>query len=289
MAAVKIPWKTSASGFSMPELGQGTWRLGGVSERDPANDDERDIAVIRRALGAGLVHIDTAEMYAGGHAEELVGEAIRGVDRSRLFLTGKVWKTHLAGDAPLRAAEASLRRLGVDAFDLYLIHQVNPEVPLRETVRAMNRLHREGLARHIGVSNFSLERLKQAQALSEVPIAASQLHYNLQVREVECTGVLDYCRRAGIMVIAWRPLRGVDCSVPLLAELAEKYRCTPRQLALNWLISQPGVVAIVKAADPLHLAENVGAAGWRMEPEDIERLRREYPGCRAVSEAVPLS
>ena len=108
---MKIPWKTLANGFSIPELGQGTWRLGGVSERDPANDDARDIAVIRRALEAGLVHIDTAEMYAGGHAEELVGEAIRGVERSRLFLTGKVWKSHLGGDGPLRAAEASLCRM----------------------------------------------------------------------------------------------------------------------------------------------------------------------------------
>ena len=285
---MKIPWETLANGFSMPELGQGTWRLGGVSERDPANDDARDIAVIRRAIEAGLVHIDTAEMYAGGHAEELVGEAIRGVERSRLFLTGKVWKSHLGGDGPLYAAEASLRRLGVGAFDLYLIHQVNPEIPLRETIRAMNRLHRAGLARHIGVSNFSLERLKQAQELSEVPIAANQLHYNLQVREIELSGLLDYCRETGVMVIAWRPLRGVDCSVPLLTEMAERYRRTPRQLALNWLISQPGVAAIVKAADPLHLAENVGASGWRLAEADIERLRREYPGCRAVSEAVPL-
>lgn len=283
-----VPWKTIAGGFSMPVLGQGTWRLGGVSERDPENDDARDVAVIRRALDAGLTHIDTAEMYAGGHAEELVGEAIRGVERSRLFLTGKVWKSHLGGDGPLRAAEASLRRLGVDAFDLYLVHQVNPEIPLKETIRAMNRLQREGLARNIGVSNFSLERLKQAQALSEVPIVANQLHYNLQVREIELSGLLDFCQETGVMVIAWRPLRGVDCSVPLLTELAARYGHTPRQLALNWLISQLGVVTIVKASDPLHLAENVGAVDWRMAEEDVERLRGEYPDRRAVSEAVPL-
>lgn len=283
-----VPWKTIAGGFSMPVLGQGTWRLGGVSERDPENDDARDVAVIRRALDAGLTHIDTAEMYAGGHAEELVGEAIRGVERSRLFLTGKVWKSHLGGDGPLRAAEASLRRLGVDAFDLYLVHQVNPEIPLKETIRTMNRLQREGLARNIGVSNFSLERLKQAQALSEVPIVANQLHYNLQVREIELSGLLDFCQETGVMVIAWRPLRGVDCSVPLLTEMAARYGHTPRQLALNWLISQPGVVTIVKASDPLHLAENVGAVDWRMAEEDVERLRGEYPDRRAVSEAVPL-
>ena len=165
---------------------------------------------------------------------------------------------------------------------------MNPEIPLKETIQAMNRLQREGLVRNIGVSNFSLDRLKQAQALSEVPIVANQLHYNLQVREIELSGLLDFCQKTGVMVIAWRPLRGVDCSVPLLTELAARYGHTPRQLALNWLISQPGVVTIVKASDPLHLAENVGAVGWRMAEEDVERLRREYPDRRAVSEAVPL-
>lgn len=283
-----VPWKSLKNGFAIPVLGQGTWRMGGVDTPDTANDDA-DIAAIRRGIATGLCHIDTAEMYAGGRAEELVGIAMKGqgIRRADYFLTDKVWKTHLRYDDVLRAAEASLKRLGTDYIDLYLIHQVNPDVPEEETIRAMNRLKREGVIRHIGVSNFSEERLKRAQAASDAPIVANQLHYNLRIREIEQCGLLDYCRSQGIMVIAWRPLRGLDLALPLIVTLAEKYGKTPSQIALNWLLCQENVVTITKAANPLHLAENMGALGWVLEKEDAERLRREYPA-EAVSDAVPL-
>ncbi|PVY45813.1 aldo/keto reductase [Victivallis vadensis] len=283
-----VPWKSLKNGFAIPVLGQGTWRMGGVDTPDTANDDA-DIAAIRRGIATGLCHIDTAEMYAGGHAEELVGIAMKGqgIRRADYFLTDKVWKTHLRYDDVLRAAEASLKRLGTDYIDLYLIHQVNPDVPEEETIRAMNRLKREGVIRHIGVSNFSEERLKRAQAASDAPIVANQLHYNLRIREIEQCGLLDYCRSQDIMVIAWRPLRGLDLALPLIVTLAEKYGKTPSQIALNWLLCQENVVTITKAANPLHLAENMGALGWVLEKEDAERLRREYPA-EAVSDAVPL-
>ena len=283
-----VPWKSLKNGFAIPVLGQGTWRMGGVDTPDTSNDDA-DIAAIRRGIATGLCHIDTAEMYAGGHAEELVGIAMKGqgIRRADYFLTDKVWKTHLRYDDVLRAAEASLKRLGTDYIDLYLIHQVNPDVPEEETIRAMNRLKREGVIRHIGVSNFSEERLKRAQAASDAPIVANQLHYNLRIREIEQCGLLDYCRSQDIMVIAWRPLRGLDLALPLIVTLAEKYGKTPSQIALNWLLCQENVVTITKAANPLHLAENMGALGWALEKEDAKRLRREYPA-EAVSDAVPL-
>ena len=284
----EIPLKSLKNGFAIPVLGQGTWRMGGVDTPDTTNDNA-DIAAIQRGIAAGLRHIDTAEMYAGGHAEELVGAARKGqgIRRADYFLTDKVWKTHLRYDDVLRAAEASLKRLETDYIDLYLIHQVNPDVPERETIRAMNRLKAEGVIHHIGVSNFSVERLKRAQAASDAPIAANQLHYNLRIREIERCGLLDYCRSQDIMVIAWRPLRGLDLSLPLITDLAAKYGKTPAQLALNWLLSQENVVTITKAANPRHLAENLGALGWELEREDMERLRREYPA-EAVSDAVPL-
>lgn len=283
-----VPQKSLKNGFTIPVLGQGTWRMGGVDTPDTANDNS-DIAAIRRGIAAGLRHIDTAEMYAGGHAEELVGAAMKGqgIRRADYFLTDKVWKTHLRYDDVLRAAEASLKRLEIDYIDLYLIHQVNPDVPEEETIRAMNRLKREGVIRHIGVSNFSEERLKRAQAASDAPIVANQLHYNLRIREIERCGLLDYCRSQDIMVIAWRPLRGLDLTLPLIVTLAEKYGKTPSQIALNWLLCQENVVTITKAANPLHLAENMGALGWTLEKEDAERLRREYPA-ETVSDAVPL-
>ena len=220
-----VPWKSLKNGFAIPVLGQGTWRMGGVDTPDTANDDA-DIAAIRRGIATGLCHIDTAEMYAGGHAEELVGIAMKGqgIRRADYFLTDKVWKTHLRYDDVLRAAEASLKRLGTDYIDLYLIHQVNPDVPEEETIRAMNRLKREGVIRHIGVSNFSEERLKRAQAASDAPIVANQLHYNLRIREIEQSGLLDYCRSQDIMVIAWRPLRGLDLALPLIVNSGGKIR-----------------------------------------------------------------
>ncbi len=280
--------KMLSNGFSLPVLGQGTWRLGGDARRDPDNDDAADIAAIRRGIEAGLTHIDTAEMYAEGHAEELVGAAIAGMNRDTLFLTTKIWKNHLSYDGVLRAAEGSLRRLGTGRIDLYLIHQVDPAMDLAGTLRAMNRLRGEGVIGSIGVSNFSVERLRQAQELSDAPIAANQVHYNLQVREAEASGVLDYCLEHHVMAIAWRPLRGVDLAAPVVLELAGKYGVAPGQIALSFLTSQPGVVAIAKASSPAHLAANVAAAELELVPSDIERLRREYPGCRMVSEAVPL-
>ena len=121
--------KTLKCGFSMPVLGMGTWQMGGRMERDSRNDDAGQIQALKTGLDLGFNLIDTAESYADGKAEELVGEAIRGYDRGKLFLTSKVWKTHVAYDDVLRAAENSLKRLGTDYLDLYLYHQVNNEVP----------------------------------------------------------------------------------------------------------------------------------------------------------------
>ena len=134
-----IPVRQLKNGFAMPLLGMGSWMLGGGAERDPASDGEKEAAALRSGLELGFRHIDTAEMYAGGFSEEIVGRAIRGWKRSDLFLTSKVWKTHLAYDEVLRACERSLRRLGTDYLDLYLIHQVDDAYPLEETIRALDR------------------------------------------------------------------------------------------------------------------------------------------------------
>ncbi len=284
---MSIPIKTLDGNFAIPAMGQGTWRMGGADTTDPANPDELHIAAIRRGIEAGLYHIDTAEMYAAGHSEELVGAAIRPFPRKELFLTDKVWKNHLKADDLRRALEASLARLGTDYLDLYLIHQVNPDVPLEETIRAMNRLQEEKLVGSIGVSNFTEERLKRAQACSDYPIVVNQLHYNLKVRAVEQGGLAEYCRRTNVMLVAWRPLRDVDLNTPILLELARQYQRTPAQIALNWLLCQPGVVTIVKAVSPEHLSENLGSVGWKLSTEDLERLRVEFPGQTGES-TVPL-
>ena len=221
-----IPVRQLKNGFAMPLLGMGSWMLGGGAERDPASDGEKEAAALRSGLELGFRHIDTAEMYAGGFSEEIVGRAIRGWKRSDLFLTSKVWKTHLAYDEVLRACERSLRRLGTDYLDLYLIHQVDDAYPLEETIRALDRLADEKLVRHIGVSNFAVARLERARACAGHPIAANQVHYNLAVREAELSGLTDYCVEHDIMLIAWRPLQKgmLDAEAPeLLREIARRH------------------------------------------------------------------
>ena len=278
--------KTLECGFSMPELGMGTWQMGGRLERNPDNDDNGQIQALRTGLDLGFTLIDTAESYADGKAEELVGAAIRGYDRSRLFLTSKVWKTHLAYDDVLRAAEGSLRRLGTGYLDLYLYHQVGDDVPLRETMRAFDRLVSEKLVRFIGVSNFALERFKRAQACAEHKLVVNQIHYSLAVREAEGE-LIPWLQDNDVMIQAWRPLRGVpDCA--LLDSLCAKYAKSKAQIALNWLIRQKNVVTIAASASGAHLRENLEAAAFALAPSDQEKLTREFPERRLISEAVPL-
>lgn len=275
----------------MPYLGMGTWLMGGRDTRDPADDGRASVEALTRGLNAGYRHIDTAEMYAGGFSEEIVGEAVAGFKRESLFLTSKVWKTHLHYDDVLRAAEDSLRRLRTDYLDLYLIHQVNEDVPIRETMRAMNRLVDEKIIRWIGVSNFAVERFEQAQGWADSKVAVNQVHYNLQVREVEKSGLLEYCQTHDVMLTAWRPLqKGMLAEEPprCLMEVAQRYSLSPYQTALSWLTSQKNVVTITKAADPDHLLENMQATEVELASDALEYLRAEYPGQTDRSEAVPL-
>ena len=279
--------KTLKCGFSMPVLGMGTWQMGGRMERDSRNDDAGQIQALKTGLDLGFNLIDTAESYADGKAEELVGEAIRGYDRGKLFLTSKVWKTHVAYDDVLRAAENSLKRLGTDYLDLYLYHQVNNEVPLKETMRAFDRLVSEKLVRHIGVSNFALERFKRAQACAEHKIVVNQIHYSLSVREPE-SELLPWLQENDVMIQAWRPLRGVpDCA--LLNELCTKYGKTKSQIALNWLIMQKNIVTITASSSARHIQDNLDAAAFEMAPSDVELLTRNFPEKKFISDAVPLS
>ncbi len=275
------------NGFSLPVLGMGTWLFGGRETRDPANDDAGQIAALQAGIEAGFSLIDTAEYYAGGYAETLTGRAIAGYPRAGLFLISKVWKTHLKRDDVLRAAENSLRRLGTDYLDLYLYHQVSEQVPLEETIGAMNELVERKLVRHIGVSNFAPTRLERAMRASSVPIVLNQVHYSLKFREPESSGLLDFCREHDVLVQAWRPVRGVE-TCPLTEELCRKYELSLYQLALAWLMSQKNIGTITAMKNPAHLPENIRAAETVLAEPDVERLRQEYPDVNYVS-TVPLS
>lgn len=284
-----IPVKKLKSGFSLPAYGLGTWQMGGRFDRDESND-EADIAAIKSAIDHGVTHIDTAESYGAGHAEELVAEAIKGYDRKKLIIATKVSAEHQSYEGVMKAVEASLARLGTNYIDLYLLHRYpEPGTPIAETMKAMDELVAQGTVKNIGVCNMTANRLKEAQKHSQSKIIYNQLHYSLECREPVVRGVIEYCQGNDMFVSAWGPLsKGSLLEAPILDEIAKKYGKTPYQVALNWLISQPNVITIPKTTQLEHLEENLGALGFELAQEDIEKLTKDFPNQMQVSDRVPL-
>ncbi len=274
-----MEYKTIA-GIKVPAIGYGTWTVGGKWEAD-TSDDANEINAIKEAIKNGVTHIDTAEIYSGGHAEEIVGEAIKEFDREKLFITSKVYPDNLGYEDVLKAAEGSLKRIGIEYLDLYLIHAYNEKIPLAETMKAMDELVSKGSVKNIGVSNFSVTQMKEAQALTKNKIVANQIQYNLIIRDKGLwsenmeSEIIPYCQENDIIVIAWAPLqkgRLAASGFEVLDSVCDKYNKTPSQVALNWLISKKNIVVISKANKKEHLMDNLGAIGWKLEQEDIKRL-----------------
>lgn len=272
---MNIEKKKLKNGFELPVFGFGTWQVGGRETRDPDNDDIADINAIKIAIELGITHIDTAEMYAEGHAEKLVGEAIRGFERSNLLIATKVWSSHLHYDELINSARQSLKRLRTDYIDIYLIHYPNPSIDVRESMEAMDYLVEKGYIRNIGVCNFSVEEFKQAQRHTENKIVCNQVYYNLIHRGPVMDGSLEYARKNDVMIVAWRPIeKGLfsRAKIDILKKLGKKYGKTGSQIAINWLISQENVVTISKSRNIEHLKENLGALNWKMDKSDMDFL-----------------
>ena len=262
--------------ITLPKIGFGTGRLGGTMFPNRRRDSHW-LAAVRSALEAGYSHIDTAEFYSLGYSEELIGRAIRetGTKREDLFITSKVWPNHLSYKNVLRACAGSLRRLGTDYLDLYLIHWPNPFLPMNETFRALNQLVREGKVRNIGVSNFNLQRLKEAQSLCETPLLTNQIPYSVQTRTYLKNGVIEYCQQNEVLVTAYTPVEhgriGAD---KVVRSIADAHQITPHQVALAWLIAQPRVITIPMSFNPKHQTENLEAADIELSKTEIEQLNQ---------------
>ncbi|MFB0543747.1 MAG: aldo/keto reductase [Candidatus Bathyarchaeia archaeon] len=273
-----MEYREIIEGVRIPVLGLGTWGVGGRKKANRSRDDA-EVEALRAGIELGMTHIDTAEYYGNGHAEELVGVAIEPYDRIDLFITTKVWPSHLHYDDLIDSMRASLRRLGLDYVDLYLIHWPNPEIPLEETMRALEHCAKDGYTRHIGVSNFPSSLVEEAQShLREHRLVADQVEYSLVEQDPQ-SELLPYCQLNDVTLIAYTPIAKGRLALPgneVLDGLAEKYGKTQAQVSLNWLIGQEKVVAIPKASNPRHLQDNVGAVGWRMSEEDSERLARAF-------------
>ena len=265
-------YKTLHNGDKIPVIGQGTWGMGGGLKPDYSQDNVA-LEAIRSAIELGYTHIDTAEMYGGGHAEELVGKVIRSFKREDLIITSKVWEVTFDYKLTIQALEGSLKRLGTDYLDLYLIHRPNKGIPLDATFRALNDLVDQGKVKHLGVSNFNLEQLKQAQALADTPLATNQVPYHLHLRAYVVNGVLAYCQENNILLTAYSPIgRGNLIDDPTVKQIAENYQASPAQIALYWLIRQPNVIALPMSTNKDHLRENLGALQLELPEEDVEKL-----------------
>lgn len=258
----------------IPKIGFGTWGIGGGMSPDRSKD-ERSLRALRTALEVGYTYFDTAEMYASGHSEKLLGLAVRESDvpRKDLFIASKVSASHLRYDDVLRSCENSLHHLGMDYLDLYLIHWPSGSIPLDETFRALNKLVRDGRVQHLGVSNFDVRLLKQAQAEAETPIITNQVPYSLADRSYVRNGVLEYCQENDILLTAYSPVKeGRLRASSTVQAVADAYEATPYQIALAWLVAQPRVITIPKSFNPEHIAENFAAVEIELTADEIEQL-----------------
>jgi diketogulonate reductase-like aldo/keto reductase len=259
------------SGRTIPILGQGTWNMG----EDPAAR-KAEVAALRLGMELGVTLIDTAEMYGEGGAEEVVGEAIAG-RRDDIYLVSKVYPHNASRESVRAACERSLRRLGTDRLDLYLLHW-RGGVPLQETLEAFERLADAGKIRDYGVSNFDLDDMLEAAALpGGAGVAANQVLYNLAQRGIEWD-LLGWCRERGLPLMAYSPLESSPAEQAALlgnAQLrtvARRHERTPAQIALAWLLRQEGVVTIPKAVRLEHVRANREALDIVLTPEDLAQL-----------------
>jgi len=262
------------NGEKLPVIGLGTWNMGG-GMRPNHSRDELALSAIKYALALGYTHIDTAEMYAAGHTEELVGQAIRDKKRDELFITTKVQPPNLSYRNVLRALDGSLMRLGVSYVDLYLIHWPSGSIPLEETFKALNQSVKAGKIRHLGVSNFNLRLLQNAESLSDTPIVTNQVPYSIYTRQYQRNGVLEYCQQNGIVLTAYSPVEeGRLKSHSLLSRIAEAHTATPFQIALAWLVQQPQIITIPMSQNPEHLADNLAAAELLLTSDEMEAINQ---------------
>jgi diketogulonate reductase-like aldo/keto reductase len=257
---------------TVPEIGQGTWR---IDDGSPA----QGIAALRLGLERGMTHIDTAEMYRG--AEAIVGEAIAG-RREAVFLVSKVLPSNASRRGTRMACDRSLRRLGVERLDCYLLHWRGGH-PLAETLGAFEELRDEGRISSWGVSNFDEDDLEEAASVAgAAAIACNQVLYHLEERAIE-HAVLPWCAGHGVAVVAYSPFGSGEFPGPrtkggrVLQAIADAHGATPRQVALRFLLRHPSVFVIPKASNPAHVAENAGAAGVRLTEAEIGRIDEAFP------------
>ena len=256
------------AGRDVPVIGQGTWYMGERPDQQAA-----EVAALQQGIDLGLTLIDSAEMYAEGGAERVVGKAIAG-RRDKVCLVSKVYPHNASRRGVAEACERSLQRLGTDHLELYLLHW-RGQHPLEETIEAFERLREQGKIGAWGVSNFDLDDM---QGLPSSACAANQVLYNPSQRGIEFD-LLPWSRDQGMPVMAYCPLAqaGRLLGHPVLAAIAEAHGATPAQISLAWVVQGGGMVAIPKAVKPEHVQLNAAAGALRLTPEDLHAIDEAFP------------
>ncbi len=254
----------------IPVIGMGTWEMGDVQNEGRV----LELQALRRGMELGMTMIDTAEMYGYGNAEKLVGQAIKGM-RDEVFVVTKVSPEHFGYEDVLSSCEGSIRRLGVEHIDLYLLHWPSHQVPIEETMKAMEELVSRGKIRYIGVSNFSVaQTLKAREALPRSEIVCNEVRYSVTHRSIE-SELLPFCEREKLTVIAYSPLdTGKIPARRIPRVLLDKYGMTSAQLMLNWVTYREAVVAIPKASNVEHVESNAAALSTRISGDDYRAISR---------------
>jgi diketogulonate reductase-like aldo/keto reductase len=253
------------SGARIPAIGLGTFRL----------DDETSPGIVRKAIECGYRHIDTARMYGN---EKGVGQGIRdsGIDRDELFVTTKIWWSDIGRSSLVPTAVKALVDLQMEQVDLLLIHWPNPDIPLEESIAALNEARTKGLTKHIGVANFTSTMMDEAQKMSEAPLVCNQVEYHPTLSQ---DAILAACKRNDMALVAYSPIgQGGDLLQNAeIVRIAEKHGKTPAQVVLRWEIEQDGVAAIPRTSNPDRLAENIDVFDFELTDDDrnlMERMTR---------------
>ncbi len=262
-----------SDGKRVPVLGQGTWRMG-----ESKSAHAREVAALRLGIELGMSLIDTAEMYGDGRAEEIVAEAIHGQHHG-IFVVTKVYPHNASFVELPKACERSLKRLRIDAIDLYLLHWRQRTPPLQETVDTFEKLHASGKIKRWGVSNFDVDDMEELLSLEHGrKCAANQVLYNLQNREIEFD-LLPRSQANKIPIMAYSPVghSGALLKNSVLNKIGTAHDATPAQIALAWVLRQPEVVAIPKASTEAHVRDNAASLKIKLTKEDLTDLDREFP------------
>ncbi len=261
--------------MNVPKLALGTYGFGGAKERDPNNDDSKDVEVVKLAIHNGVSLIDTAQVYAEGKSEELIGQATKDLARSSYMVETKQLPGSISYTDTMLGVEASLKRLGVDYIDIFLCHSPDASTDLREFFKATNELHELGKIKHVGVSNFGPKMLKIAMETSDTPIVLNQVNVSPSFDDVFASGTYDFCRENGIEVQAYsvlRRLRENEKTVKVLESIAKHRDKTIEQLAIAF-VNSLGVKMVIKASSQEHWDQVKEALDISLTDQEILKIK----------------